>query len=436
MSTPTPLEVDLERSTLSRVSWRLIPFLFALYAVNFIDRMNVNYAVLTMKPDLGFSQSVYGVGAGIFFIGYFFFQVPSNIMLERFGARRWISLIAVAWGIVASCMMFVHDARSFYVTRFLLGVAEAGFFPGIMLYLTYWFPNMLRGRAAARFVLANVFAGIVGGPLASVLMKLDGAAGLRGWQWLYLLEGIPAVLLGLAALYWMTDRPEHAQWLKPAQREWLTRRLDRERELRREHHNLSLAQAFAYPRVLHLAAVFFLNVVAGAGLGTFANLILKERGGWSDDRVLWISAIPSLLGAVTIMWAAAHSDRSGERRWYVVAGLLVAAAGVLVCAVAANGPLTVVGLCIVAVGGQIVNAPYWALATGFLTGSAAAGGIAFINSIGNSGSFFGPVFTGFLSESMKSYQPALFVLAGVFVLASFVAYLLPPDPAGRPIRDA
>jgi len=432
MNPTATLDVELERSTLSKVSWRLIPFLFALYAVNFIDRTNVNFAVLTMKPDLGFSKTIYGVGAGIFFIGYFFFQVPSNILLERFGARRWISLIAIAWGIVASCMMFVHDERSFHVTRFLLGVAEAGFFPGIMLYLTYWFPNMLRGRAAARFVLANVFAGIVGGPLASVLMSLHGTAGLRGWQWLYLLEGIPAVLLGVVALYWMTDRPEHAHWLKTEERDWLICRIDAERELRSRHHRLTLFQVFAYPRVLHLAAVFFLNIIAGAGLGTFSNLILKERSTWSDDRILWVSAIPSIVGAVTIMWAAHHSDKSGERRGYVVCGLLIAAVGVVVCAVAPTALLTVVGLCIVSVGGQIANAPFWAMATGFLTGAAAAGGIAFINSIGNSGSFFGPVFTGFLSDQLKSYQPALLVLAGVYVAASIAAYLLPPDPANQP----
>jgi ACS family tartrate transporter-like MFS transporter len=431
METTVRSEAELERATLAKITWRLMPFLFALYFFNHLNRNNINYAVLTMKPDLGFSQAVFGLGAGIFFAGYFFFQVPSNVLLERFGARRWLSLIPMAWGVVASSMLFIHDATSFYVFRFLLGVAEAGFFPGVMLYLTYWFPNILRGRATARFVLANVFSGIAGGPLTSTIMKLGDVGGLRSWQWVFLLEGIPPILLGLAALTYLTDRPEHAHWLKPEERAWLLDRLEKEREQRKKHHSITLLQAFAYPRVLHLATLFFLNVLAGASLAAFASLILRERSTWSTDQILWISSIPSILGAVTVLISASLSDRSGERRRFVITGLLVAATGAMVCAFAPNGPLTVVGLCIVAVGGQIANAPFWALATGFLTGAAAAGGIAFINSIGNSGSFFGPIFTGYLRDWVKSYQPALMLLSGIYVLAAITAYLLPPDPASR-----
>ncbi len=424
-------EAELERETLSRVTRRLIPFIFLLYVFNILDRMNVSIAVLTMKADLGFSDGVYGFGAGIFFIGYFFFQVPSNAILHRVGARRWLSRIVMVWGITASCMLFVNSPWSFYTIRFLLGVAQAGFFPGIMLYLTYWFPNSMRGRTAARFVLAGVLANIIGGPLGAQLLKLDGLGGLHGWQWLFLLEGIPAILLGCVALKYLTDRPQDAHWLKPDQREWLVRRMTAEHEHQARFHQVTFLQALAYPRVRHLATIFFLNVMAGSGVGLFSNLILRQRSGWPDQTVLWVSALPHIVGAVTVLTAATYSDRTNERRLFVVTGLSISCLGVILCATATTGPLTVLGLCTMALGGQIANAPFWALSTGFLTGNAAAGGIAFINSIGNSGSFFGPALTGFLKDRLGAYEPALLVLAGIVASAAFAAYLLPPDPAQK-----
>lgn len=424
-------EAELERETLGRVTRRLIPFIFLLYVFNILDRMNVSIAVLTMKADLGFTDGVYGFGAGIFFIGYFFFQVPSNAILHRVGARRWLSRIVMAWGITASCMLFVHSAWSFYAIRFLLGVAQAGFFPGMMLYLTYWFPNAIRGRTAARFVLAGVFANIIGGPLGAQFLKLDGVGGLQGWQWLFLLEGIPAVLLGGVALRYLTDRPEQAHWLKPDQREWLIRRMTTEQEHQARFHQVTFLQALAYPRVRHLSAIFFLNVMAGSGVGLFSNLILRQRSGWPDQTVLWVSALPPIIGAVTVLLAATYSDRTNERRLFVITGLSIACMGMVVCATAGTGLLTVLGLCTIAIGGQIANAPFWALSTGFLTGNAAAGGIALINSIGNSGSFFGPALTGFLRDRLGAYEPALLVLACILACAAFVAYLLPPDPAQK-----
>jgi len=422
-------DAELERVTLAKITWRLIPFMALLYVIAILDRVNVGIAVLTMKPDLGFSDGVYGFGAGIFFIGYFLFEVPSNILMERFGARRWVARIMFTWGILASGMMFVRSPMSFYVMRFLLGVAEAGFFPGMMLYLTYWFPNSVRGRTVARFIIANVFANIIGGPLGAQLLKLDGLYGLHGWQWLYLLEGIPAVLLGFAVLAYMTDKPEQAHWLPEDQRNWLTRKLASEKEHRQRHHHMSLLQAFRYPRVLHLSGMFFLNIMAGAGLSLFSNLLLKQRSGWADSQVLWLSALPNILGALTTLISGTLSDRSGERRLYVASGLGLAALGVVVCATAQTGLMTLVGLSIVAIGTATANPPFWALTTGFLSGSAAAGGIAFINSVGNSGSFFGPVLMGVLKDMLKSYVPALFILAAIFSLGALVAFLLPPDPA-------
>jgi ACS family tartrate transporter-like MFS transporter len=419
----------LGREALRKVTLRLIPFMFLLYVFNILDRVNISIAVLTMKADLGFSDRVYGLGAGMFFVGYFFFEVPSNVILERVGARIWMARIMLTWGAVASCLMFIRSPASFYTLRFLLGVAEAGFFPGMMLYLTYWFPESVRGRTVARFVLANTTAGIVGGPLGAQFMKLNGLAGLHGWQWLFLLEGVPTMLLGVAVFFYLTDRPERAHWLAPAEREWLIRCLAREQSHRQQYHHMSLLEAFRYPRVLHLAGIFFLNILAGSGLGLFTNLILKQRTGWSDQQVLWTSAIPPLLGAASMMISAAHSDRIRERRRHVAGGLALGALGIALVAWTRSPLATVGALAVVAIGTGAANAPFWALTTGFLSGLAAAGGIAFINSVGNSGSFFGSVLMGYLKDYTRSYESGITIMAAVMAIASVVAFLLPADPA-------
>ena len=325
--------------------------------------------------------------------------------------------------------MFMKTPLHFYLLRFALGVAEAGFFPGIMLYLTYWFPNAARGQAAARFILGGTIAGIIGTPLGAFLMSLDGLKGLQGWQWLYLVEGIPSFLLGFVVLYYMTDRPEQAHWLLPQEREWLTRTLLREQTHRQKFHHMSLLQALKYPRVLHLSALFFLNIFSGAGLGTFSNLLLRQRTGWTDRNVLLISTIPSIFGAIFMMLASAHSDKTGERRLYTVWGMFIAALGVVLIVWTRTPALTMTALCIVAIGVAIFNGPFWAMTTGFLSGAAAAGGIAFINSVGNSGSFFGAVLMGKLKTYTSGYEIGLAVLAVTFVLAAIIGYWLPPDPA-------
>jgi ACS family tartrate transporter-like MFS transporter len=428
-TTPQYHSVDLERATLGKVARRLLPVMFLMYVFNILDRVNITSAVLTMKPDLGFSDSVYAFGASVFFVGYFIFEVPSNVIMEKVGARVWIARIMITWGLVACSFMFVKTATHFYLVRFLLGVAEAGFFPGMMLYLTYWFPDSVRGRAASRFILANVFANIIGGPIAAQLMQLNGVAGLRGWQWLFLLEGIPTILIGIGVLFYLTDRPEKANWLKPEEREWLVNRLAEERTHREQHHHITLLQAFRYPRVLHLATIFFLNILAGSGLGIFTNLVLKERSTWTTGQILWLGSIPNIVGAIAMLIVAHFSDRSGERRKFVVAGLLVSATGMALASATHNPWLTLGALCIVGIGGWLQNAPFWALTTGFLSGSAAAGGIAFINSIGNFGSFFGPQVMGPLKDLLHNYEVGILILAGVMALASYTAYRLPPDPA-------
>lgn len=425
-----PDKSDLESRTLRKVAWRLIPFLFLLYVFNILDRTNINVAQLTMEADLSLSKTALGLGSGIFFIGYFFFQVPSNLMLERTGARKWIAGVVMAWGIVASCLAFVRDPISFYGIRFLLGVAQAGFFPGIVLYLTYWFPDGLRSRAAARFILAGAIAGILGNPIGGLLLQLDGAGGLHGWQWLFLLEGIPTFLLGFTVLVFMTDRPESAHWLSGEEREWLLQKLRSEDERRQQHHSMPVHRVFRYPRVLHLAAFFFVNALAGSGLGFFTNPLLKERLQTQDNmQILLIATIPTIVGALSLLFFSSLSDRIGERRRLVVAGIVTAAIGVAAVALTRSPWVTLAALCLINIGLQCANGPFWALASSFLSGAAAAAGLAFINSIGNSGSFFGPIITGWLKDRTGDFQTGLFLASGIWLLAALVAYLLPDDPA-------
>ncbi len=422
-------DAELERVTMRKVAARLIPFMFLLYIFAILDRSNVGTAVLTMKQDLKFSASVYGFGAGIFFVGYFLFEVPSNIIMERVGARRWIARIMFTWGIIAAAMMLTRSPMSFYILRFLLGVAEAGFFPGMILYLTYWFPNNIRGRAGSAFIVAGTVAGIVGGPLGALLLKMNGIGGLQGWQWLYLMEGIPSFFLGFVVLFYMTDKPEKAHWLEDAERAWLLKTLAREQTHRQKYHHMSIGQALRYPRVLHLCALFFIIIFSGAGLGFFQQLLLQQRSTWSNTFILNIGVIPALINGITLLAVAIHSDRTRERRWYVVIGTIICAAGVAMVAETRSPVWTMVGLCIVAIGGAAWTGPFWALTTGFLSGAAAAGGIAFINSVGNMGSFFSPILMGKLKDATHNYELGLFLLAGSYIVAAIVAFRLPLDPA-------
>ncbi len=425
-------DAELESVTLRKVAWRLIPFMFLVYVVNILDRTNLNAASVALKPALRLSDADYGFASGILFLGYLLLQIPSNLMLDRLGARRWIGWIVIAWGVVSACMMFSRDLPSLSFFRFMLGVAQAGFFPGMVLYLTYWFPNSIRGRAASRFILAGQVAAVINNPLGAALLRLDGVAGLAGWQWLFLLEGIPACLLGVAVFFLMTSRPEQAYWLKPAEMDWLIRTLAWERSHREKHHAMKLSQVFRYPRVLHLTLIFFLNLVAGAGVSSFLNLILKARFGGSNQDALIIGTLPAICGALSLLYFSALSDRTGERRLFVVVGLAISAVAISVAAWTRNPWLTVGAICIQAIGTQMANGPFWALTTGFLTGTAAAGGIAFINSLGNSGQFFGPMVMG----QVPNAETGLFILGGVWVLASLAAYFLPEDPATRTAATA
>jgi ACS family tartrate transporter-like MFS transporter len=413
----------LERTTLAKVTRRLLPFLFLLYVVCFLDRVNLGFAALQMNQDLGFSPAVYGFGAGIFFLGYVLCEVPSNLILARVGARRWIARIMITWGLIASAMMFIRGPLSLYGFRFLLGAAEAGFFPGMIYYLSNWYPPAERARAIARFMVAIPISSVVGGPISGALLGLDGRLGLAGWQWLFLLEGLPAVLLGFVVLAYLTERPEEATWLTPEEREWLSTHLSQEREQRQRCHGLSVLQALTNPTVWQLGVLILLcNAFGVYALGLWLPQIVRSLSGLSDFMVGVVTAVPNLVAAVIMVLVGAHSDRSGERLLHIAASATAAAIGFLGSAYLHSPMLVVLALSLAAAGLLSSHGPFWPLPSVFLSGSAAAGGIALIVSVANLAGFVGPYVMGLLKGSSGSFQSGLLGL-GVASLAGAVLAL-------------
>lgn len=421
MTTDYSAESATGRAILGKVARRLIPFIALIYAFNILDRTNIGIASLTMKSDLGFSDTIYGFGAGMFFIGYFFFEAPSNLILERVGARIWIARIMFTWGLVSSAMMFVTTPFWFYAMRFLLGVAEAGFYPGMILYLTYWFPTAQRAQAVARFVAVSAIVGVVGGPLSGALLWMDGIWGLKGWQWLFMLEGLPSCLLGFVVLSYMTDKPHKAQWLADEEKVWLIGTLAAEATEREAKHGLSLKDAFKNPLMLRFCLLFFLYVSAGYGLGFFTPQIFKAQTNWTPQFISLMTALPGLAGALAMLLSAAHSDKTGERKYHVAFGAALGAVGICLIAISPNPYLTLAAMTVTSIGTGICQGPFWAMPTSMLTGAAAAGGIAFINSVGNLGGFVGPVAMGRLKDYTHSYQAGLFVLAAMLLGAAILS---------------
>ncbi|MDF1503387.1 MFS transporter [Roseisolibacter sp. H3M3-2] len=408
----------------AKVRRRLIPFMFVLYVVSYLDRINVGFAALQMNEDLRFSPAVYGLGAGIFFLGYCLLEVPSNLILARVGARRWIARIMIVWGIVSAAMMFVRTPTSFYVLRFLLGAAEAGFFPGMILYLTYWFPAAERARAVALFMTSTAMAGVVGGPLSGALLTLDGAAGLAGWQWLFLVEGIPAVLLGLVVLRYLPDGPHEARWLDDGERAWLVARLEAERAATEARRRFTLGEALTDGRVLGLGLLYFCIIVGLYGIGFWLPQILSGLAGRGAVTLGLLSALPYVVAAVGMVLIARHSDRTGERRLHVALPALVGAVG-LAASAAATSPLALVAaICVAALGIWGALGTFWTLPTAFLTGRAAAGAIALINAVGNLGGFVSPYLVGLVRGSSTGFVGALAMLAAFLAGASVLALLL------------
>jgi len=414
---------DVERSTVAAVSWRVIPFLVLAYFFCVLDRVNVSFAALTMNADLAFSPLVYTWGAGIFFIGYFILEVPSNMALARFGARRWIARIMVTWGLVSAAMAFVTGPNSFYVLRFLLGVAEAGFFPGIVLYLTYWYPAKYRARVMSAFILGAPLSAMFGGPLCGLLLGLDGFLGLKGWQWLFIAEGIPSALLGIVTLFYLTDRPFEANWLSPQQRSWLETTLANERAAREAVHSLTLGEALRSPKVIALGLVYF-GLLAGLyGVQFWLPQIVKGFG-LSNLQTSMVSALPFAFGTLAMLLWGRRSDRKQERIHHIVLPLLVSAVALGFSAYAGSLTLTMIALIVAAMGGFAAFGLFWTLPTAFLTGAAAAGGIALINSIGSLAGFGGPYIVGWTKEMTGSATSGLLFLAVLPILAALLVVVM------------
>lgn len=421
------------QAVLRKVAWRLVPFIFLLYVVNILDRVNVGFARLTMLDDLQMSEQAYALGAGLFYIGYLLFEVPSNLILCRMGARRWLARIMITWGITSCAMVLVRGPWSFYALRLLLGFAEAGFFPGIILYLTYWFPARQRARAISCFMTGSPVVGIIQGPLSgSILDYFDQTGGLAGWQWLFLLEGAPAILLGVVVLFYLTDRPADAGWLRPEERAWLSEAMASEDRERRARHGLTSFRALAEPRIWLLILVYFTVAAGTNSMGFYLPKLIDSRfEGLSKLEIGFLSTIPSLCAIVAMVLVGLHSDRTGERRWHVALSAFVGAAGWTFAAWAPTPALSLAGLALAHAGMMSMLAPFWSLPTAFLSGTAAAGGIALINSLGNLGGFAGPNILGQAQALTGGFAAGLLAIGGLLWLGGLLALMIRHDRAAE-----
>jgi ACS family tartrate transporter-like MFS transporter len=412
---------DKETTVVRRLTWRLVPFLFLLYIVAYLDRINVGFAALQMQGQLAFTDAVYGLGAGMFFAGYFFFQVPSNLALQRVGARRWIALLMTVWGVISASMIFVSGPRSFYTLRFLLGAAEAGFFPGVIIYLKSWFPAQARARTVARFMTAAPLSGVIGGPLSGAILGLHLKAGLAGWQWMFLMEGIPAVLLGGVVLAYLVDRPEEARWLPNEERAWLMDTLRRERVA-----VTGEAGAFAAlrsGRIWMLALVYFgLNTVS-YGVSFWLPKLIQSLSAASNLRIGVLSAIPYIAAAIVMVAVGLHSDRTGERRWHTAVPAFAGALALIGAAYSTSIVVTILAISVAVLGVFSMMGPFWAMPTRLLSGTAAAAGIAFINSVGNLGGFAGPSVIGLVRTSTGQFRGGLLLVSAALAVSGVVALI-------------
>ncbi len=417
------MDMEIEKRTLKKITWRIVPFIMILYLIAYIDRVNIGFAALTMKEDLGFTASVLGFGAGIFFLGYFLFEVPSNVILHKVGARIWIARVMLTWGLIAGGMAFVDSTTSFYVMRFLLGVAEAGFFPGIILYLSYWFPARHRAGVIAMFMAAAPIAVAIGSPISAALLQMDGIWGFAGWQWMFVIEAIPAVILGIVVFFYMTDRPEKAKWLKEDERNWLVKTMQDEDVGKNSNQHHSILRGLLNPRVLALALVYFGTSAGLYTLSIWAPQIIKDLG-VSSMTVGLVNAIPPIISVVAMVLWSRHSDRTGERTWHVAIACMLAAVGLVIAAGTHNMVGLIAALTIINVGISCSKPPLWSMPTLFLSGTAAATGIATINSIGNLGGFAGPVMIGWIKDQTGSYAGGLYFVAGLLVLSTVLTLIL------------
>ena len=416
---PAAAPETLEETTYAKVTLRLIPFLFICYVAAYLDRVNVGFAKLQMLSDLKFSETVYGLGAGIFFIGYFLFEVPSNLMLHRFGARKWIARIMISWGVISGSMMFVQSPTSFYILRFFLGVAEAGFFPGIILYLTYWYPAQRRSKVTSLFMTGIPMAGVIGGPLSGwILASFDGTTGMAGWKWLYLIEAVPSILLGLLVLAYLDDKIGDAKWLSADQKRLLERNVEADLGAVESH---SATGAFKNPKVWILCLAYFGLIMGLYGIGFWLPTLIKASGVTSAATIGWLVVIPYGAAVFAMLWTSGSSDRKRERRWHIALPTIAGAFGLIVSTfVPQTTPWAIATLTLATMGILTGLAQFWCLPPAFLGGMAAAAGIALINSVGNLAGFASPFIVGFIKDSTGSTNAGLYVIAASLIVAATI----------------
>ncbi len=420
---------------LGKVALRIMPFLALLYFVNYLDRVNIGFAGPNgMNTELGLTATAFGFASGIFFLGYLTLEVPSNLALHRFGARRWLARIMITWGIIATVLAFVPNATTLVIMRFLLGVAEAGFFPGIILYLTYWFPAAQRAKAVALFMAAVPVSSAIGATVSSLLIAHGhGVFGLSGWRFMFLVEGIPAILLAFATWFYLTNRPEQAKWLTEDERRWLTTELDNERKATEAEHHWPLRKALTHPRILGLAFVYFAIAYGLYALGFFLPTIIAGFGQefgtkLSTVQAGLVTAVPYVIGAVVMVFWARHGDRTRERKWHVALPMIVGGVAIPVALYLGNPYAAMVAVTVCAVGVCAALPTFWALPSTFLSGAAAAGGIALINSLGNISGFAAPYVTGWLRDLTGSQRTGLWVVGACMVAGACVALALGARP--------
>ncbi|MBN3754353.1 MFS transporter [Paraburkholderia sp. Tr-20389] len=421
-------DTELEAATYAKVAWRIIPLLFVCYVVSYLDRVNVGFAKLQMLNDLSFSESVYGLGAGIFFLGYFLFEVPSNLILYRVGARKWIARIMITWGVVSAAMLFVKTPTMFYVMRLFLGVAEAGFFPGMILYLTYWFPAERRGGMTALFMTGIPIAGVVGGPLSGwILQSMSGVSGLAGWQWLFVLEGLPSIVMGVLVLALLKDRIADASWLTSEQKLLLQEKVANDSAEKNQH--ISAFHAFRNAQVWLLAAIYFCLIMGLYGVSFWMPSIIKSMGIKEPVTVGLIYAIPYAAGTISMILVGRSADATKERRWHIAIPSLFGAVGLVASVVFGGSPVLAIASLTLATMGILSAIPlFWSCPTAFLDGAAAAGGIALINSLGNLAGFVSPYMVGFVKDMTHSTDVGMYMLAAFMCTAAILII------AGLPAR--
>ncbi|PRC92414.1 MFS transporter [Solimicrobium silvestre] len=419
-----------EAATYAKVTWRLMPILFLCYVAAYLDRVNVGFAKLQMLSDLNFSETVYGLGAGVFFIGYFLFEIPSNIILHKVGARIWIARIMITWGLISGAMIFVNSATMFYLMRFLLGVAEAGFFPGVILYLTYWYPAERRGKITAMFMTAVAISGVVGGPVSGwVMHSMPGIYGLTGWQWMFIIEALPSLVLGVVVIFYLQNHIVDAKWLSADEKQLLAKNVQTEAATKQE---MSFKQVMTHPKIWHMAFIYFSFIMGLYGISFWLPTIIKATGVKDTLDIGLLTAIPYAAAAVGMVLIGRSADKNRERRWHVVIPALLGCAGLLLSTIYGHNTLLAMAALTLATIGILTTLPlFWSLPTAFLGGAAAAAGIALINSLGNLAGFVSPYLVGWLKDLTHSTDSGMYLLAASLVIGAVLTLMVPKEMVNK-----